>query len=235
MKIGIMQPYFLAYIGYWQLLNLVDKYVLYDNIEFTKKGWINKNRLLCNGTDKLFSIPLKKASDYLDVKERFISDTYDRKLFLKQIDTYYHRAPYFEEIYPLMKEIIMFEKDILFEYIEHSIRCICEYLDIKTEIIISSTLQYDNNLKGQDKVLAICQALNATEYYNSIGGTKLYDSEEFEKREISLKFLQADFIEYKQFQNEFVSNLSILDVLMFNSRDTVKGYLSRYSLIEFVQ
>lgn len=231
MKIGIMQPYFLPYIGYWQLLNLVDKYVLYDNIEFTKKGWIHRNRFLNNGTDVLVSLPLKKDSDYLDVRERYISDSFDRKVFLKRIDTYYHRAPYFKEVYPLIQDIIVFEKDNLFEYIEHSIQLICEYLDIKTEIIISSTLQYDNSKKGQDKVLAICQELNATEYYNAIGGMTLYDVNEFQRNGIILKFLKADFIEYEQFKNEFISNLSILDVLMFNAKDTVKDYLGKYTLI----
>ena len=231
MKIGIMQPYFLPYIGYFQLLNTVDKYVIYDNIQYTKKGWINRNRILQNGKDLLISIPIEKESDYLDVKERFISEEFNRKKLLNQIRESYRKAPYMEAVMPVMESIINYDDRNLFDFIFNSVKEICRYLDIKTEIIVSSTLNADHSLKGQDKVIAICKELGATDYYNAIGGQELYNSDDFKKENINLHFLSSNPIEYKQFNNDFVPWLSILDVMMFNSVDEIKEMLNNYKLV----
>jgi hypothetical protein len=231
MKLGIMQPYFLPYIGYFQLLNVVDKYVIYDNIQYTKKGWINRNRILQNGKDLMITIPLEKDSDYLDVKDRCLSVSFDKKKLLNQIRESYRKAPYFEQVIPLIEGIVNYDDDNLFHYIDNSVREVCSYLDIKTEIIISSSLDIDHSLKGQDKVIAICKELKATDYYNAIGGQELYSPEEFKKENINLYFISCNPIEYKQFANEFVSWLSILDVMMFNPEDRIKEMLDDYKLI----
>ncbi len=78
MKLAIMQPYFFPYIGYFQLINTVDEFVVYDNIEFTKKGWINRNRILVNGKDEYITLPIKKDSDFLHVKDRFLAETWSK-------------------------------------------------------------------------------------------------------------------------------------------------------------
>ena len=234
MKIGIMQPYFLPYIGYWQLLNAVDKYVIYDNIEFTKGSWIRKNRFLLNGKDKIFSIPIKKDSDFLNIDEREISKDFikERVKILNQIKMAYKKAPEFDRVFPILEEIFLFDKMNLFEFIYNSVNIIKNYLDIKTEIIISSKINIDHSLKGKDKVIAICKELKGIEYYNAIGGQELYSFEEFKQNGIELKFLKADEISYKQFDNEFISNLSILDIMMFNSKEKVKEFLNNYSLMQ---
>jgi len=231
MKLGIMQPYFLPYIGYFQLLNAVDKYVVYDNIQYTKKGWFNRNRILHNGTDMLISLPVEKASDYLDVRERSVADSFDTKKLLNQIRESYRKAPYYETVMPIVESIINNEDRNLFDFIYNSIITICRYLDIKTEIIISSSLAVDHSLKGQDKVIAICKATGATDYYNAIGGQELYNTEEFKKENINLHFVSSNPIEYKQFGNEFVPWLSIIDVMMFNTVEEIKGMLENYKLI----
>lgn len=231
MKVGIMQPYFLPYIGYFQLLNAVDKYVIYDNIQYTKKGWFNRNRILQNGKDMLFSIPLEKASDYLDVRERFISDGFDRKKLLNQVRESYRKAPYFDTVMPLFEDMINYNDNNLFNDIYHSIQIVCNYLGINTEIVVSSTIDIDHTLKGQDKVLAICKALGATEYYNAIGGKELYNIDDFKRQNIDLHFISSNPIDYKQFKNEFVPWLSILDVMMFNSKEEIKVMLEDYKLI----
>lgn len=232
MKLGIMQPYFLPYIGYFQLLNAVDKYVIYDNIQFTKKGWINRNRILQNGKDILITIPLEKDSDYLDIKDRFISNNFDKKKLLNQIRESYRKAPYFGDVMPLMEEIISCEEDNLFLYIYNSVIAVCKYLNINTEIIVSSALSIDHSLKGQDKVIAICKELEATDYYNAIGGQELYNTEDFKKEDINLHFVSTNPIEYEQFKSEFVPWLSILDVMMFNSVDKIRVMLDNYKLID---
>lgn len=231
MKLGIMQPYFLPYIGYFQLLNAVDKYVIYDNIQYTKKGWINRNRILQNGKDLMITIPLEKDSDYLDIKDRYLSVGFDKKKLLNQIRESYRKAPYFDMLMPLIERIVNYDDTNLFHYIDNSIREICKYLDIKTEIIISSTFDIDHSLKGQDKVIAICKELKATDYYNAIGGQELYSPEEFKKENINLYFISSNPIEYKQFANEFVPWLSILDVMMFNSLENIHKILDNYKLI----
>lgn len=231
MKVGIMQPYFLPYIGYFQLLNAVDKYVIYDNIQYTKKGWINRNRILQNGKDSLITIPVEKDSDYLDIKNRFVSDGFDKKKLSNQIQESYRKSPYFENVMPLIEDIINYKDNNLFLYIYNSVLKVCEYLNIDTEIIVSSTLDIDHSLKGQDKVIAICKGFHATDYYNAIGGQELYNRDDFKKEEISLHFLSSNPIEYKQLKNEFVSWLSILDVMMFNSVDEIGEMLNDYKLI----
>ena len=231
MKLGIMQPYFLPYIGYFQLLNAVDRYVIYDNIQYTKKGWFNRNRILQNGKDFLFSIPLEKGSDYLDVKDRTVSAGFDRKKLLNQIREAYRKAPYFDAAMPIAEKIINFEDSNLFHYIYNSVKEVCNYLNIKTEIIVSSTLDIDHTLKGQDKVIAICKKTGATDYYNAIGGQELYDAEDFKKENINLHFISTNPIEYRQFKNEFVPWLSILDVMMFNTVEEIKILLDEYKLM----
>jgi len=232
MKLGIMQPYFLPYIGYFQLLNVVDKYVIYDNIQYTKKGWINRNRILQNGRDTLISIPIKKDSDYLDIRDRKISTSFDRKKLINQISESYRKAPCFDVAMPLIADIVNNTDNNLFGYISDSIRKICGYLGIDTEIIVSSTLNTGHNLKGQDRVIAICKELGVTDYYNAIGGQGLYFPSDFAKENISLYFLSANPVEYNQFGNDFIPYLSILDVMMFNTVEEISNMLNEYKLIE---
>src|SRR5882757_6361350 len=121
-KTAIMQPYFLPYIGYWQLINSVDEFVVYDNIEFTKKGWFNRNRILEIDHDRLFTVPVKKDSDYLPVNQRYRSDDSDveNARTLRIIQVNYKKAPYFMDVYPLIEECFMYEDKNLFEYIYSS-------------------------------------------------------------------------------------------------------------------
>lgn len=232
MKIAIMQPYFVPYIGYFQLINAVDKFIVYDNIEYTKKGWINRNRILVNGKDQFISLPIKKGSDYLKVNERYLADTFndDKKKILRKIKEFYRKAPNFKEAYFLTEEIFSFNNTNLFEFVYNSIILICNYLEIQTKLILSSTINIDHNLKSEEKVLAICESLNAKIYINPVGGIELYKKNHFLKDSILLKFIKTDNIEYHQFCYEFIPSLSIIDVLMFNELEKVKQvYLNQYT------
>jgi hypothetical protein len=226
MKLAIMQPYFLPYIGYWQLISAVDVFVVYDNIQYTKTGWINRNRFLQNGTAKLFTIPIKKDSDYLDVRERSLAESFDRRKLLRQFSAAYAKAPYYEQVAPLLTEIINWEDENLFGYILHSVLAVCSYLSIKTKIIVSSSVPIDHSLKSEHKVLAICRALGADTYINAIGGQDLYSKERFSSNGIELRFIKSGDCQYRQFFDEFVPWLSILDVCMFNNRDDIRVMLA---------
>ena len=218
MNLAIMQPYFLPYIGYFQLIASVDAFVLYDNIQFTKKGWINRNRMLSQGGDKLFSLPLKKDSDFLNVAERRLADTFNREKLLNQFKGSYHHAPFFDDTLRILERIISFEEANLFAYIRNSLTLILDYFEINTEIIPSSQVTADHSLSGQDRVIAICKALRATSYINPIGGNHLYSAKKFNGEGIELRFLHPTSFEYPQFGAPFVHNLSIVDVMMFNSQ-----------------
>ena len=232
MKIAIMQPYFYPYIGYFQLINAVDEFVIYDNIQYTKKGWINRNRILVNGNAETISLSLKKDSDFLDVRDRYLSEIWDKeKIKLEnKIKAVYLKAPEFKNIFPLIEYSLFYDNKNLFFFNLNSLKIILDYLEIETKIIISSIIPIDHNLKSKDKVIAICEARKANVYINPIGGVELYDKNEFENKNIKLNFLKANYFEYKQFNNEFVPWLSIIDVLMFNSKEKVKQILLDYQL-----
>lgn len=228
-----MQPYFMPYIGYFQLINSVDKFVIYDNIQYTKKGWINRNRILINGKDQLITIPIKKDSDYLNVVERELSESWenDKNKMLNVIKSSYNKAPYFQEIFELILKCLNNPETNLFRFIYDSIILINGYLEIKTPIVISSTVNIDHTLKSQNKVLSLCKKQNADVYINSIGGIELYDKEIFKQNGIELNFIKSNPIKYKQFNNEFVPWLSIIDIMMFNSKVKIQEYLNEYTLI----
>lgn len=235
MKLAIMQPYFLPYIGYFQLMNAVDKFVVYDNIQYTKKGWINRNRYLANRKENYFTIPLKKTSGYLDIIEReLVSDSQKlNKKQLRKFENAYRKAPYFNEVMPFVSECFLYENDNLFKFLLNSLQKTKNFIGIDTEIIISSQIEKDETiLKGAERVKNICKLLSADEYYNPIGGIELYNKKEFEKNGFRLNFLKTNSFKYDQFANDFVPFLSILDVLMFNSISTIKNILSKeYELL----
>ena len=227
-----MQPYFFPYIGYFQLIAAVDMFIVYDNIKYTKKGWINRNRILQNGKDVMFSLPLKSDSDYLDVCARELSAEFDHDKLLNQFKAAYRLAPYFAQTFPLVEQIVRYEDTNLFRFLHYSIINICEHLGVTTEIRISSDFSIDHELKSQDKVLALCEAVGASAYVNAIGGMDLYSKETFLEKGIELKFIRSLPFEYPQFGNEFVPWLSIIDVMMFNSLDAIKTCIStNYELI----
>jgi len=222
MKLAIMQPYFLPYIGYFQLIAAVDVFIVYDNIKYTKKGWINRNRMLQNGKDVMFSLPLKSDSDYLDIRERELAADFSCDKLLNQFKGVYRRAPYFEQTFPLIEQIVRHGDTNLFSFLYQSIVKTCEHLGITTEMRMSSAIAIDHGLKSQDKVLALCEAVGANTYINAIGGMELYDRDAFRAKGVELKFIKSNSFEYVQFSNEFIPWLSIIDVMMFNSLDAVQ-------------
>lgn len=226
-----MQPYFFPYIGYFQLMASVDEFVVYDNIKYTKKGWINRNRFLLNNSDSVFSLPLKKDSDFLSVRERTLSEGYSRTDFLNKIKGAYSHAPYFDTSFPLLCDIIRYPDNNLFEYILNSLISLRDYLGLSCQLRVSSSIDIDHSLRAQSKVIALCSALNATTYINPPGGRDLYDTKEFSLNGLDLRFLQPNIVEYPQFGGQFIPWLSIIDVVMFNDvKETNRLITTGYEL-----
>jgi len=226
MKIGIMQPYFFPYIGYFQLISSVDKFILYDNIKYTKKGWINRNRFLQKGEDKVFSLPLKNESDYRNINERELAATFKYEKLLSQFQNAYRSAPHFSETFVLIEEILQYQTTNLFQFLHHSILQTCAHLGIATQILVSSKIDIAHDLRSQDKVIALCEAMGGKIYVNAIGGLELYSKDTFRERNIELKFIRSKPFQYSQLGNEFIPWLSIIDVMMFNSLDVIKTCIS---------
>lgn len=232
MKTAIMQPYFFPYLNYFQMFGAVDKFVLLDDVNFIMRGYINRNTILLNDKTYKFSIPLEKASQNKLINETYLNfSSKEKEKFLKTFQMSYKNAPYFKEFYPILEKIINFENNDLTLYLKNSFDELKIYLDLKTEILISSEIEKDNSLKAQDRIIELNKKIGSTTYINAIGGQKLYKYDDFNAVGMELKFIKMNDIKYKQFKNYFVPNLSFLDVLMFNSKHEIHDLLKEYTLV----
>lgn len=223
-----MQPYFFPYVGYFQLIGAVDLFIVYDNIKYTKKGWINRNRMLQGGNDVMFSLPLRSDSDALDVRDRALAANFDPNKLLNQLRGAYDRAPHFADVFPMVERAVRHDDSNLFGFLNYALACACGHLGLTTPMRASSGIDIDHGLKNQDKVIALSKAVGATAYVNAIGGLALYDRAAFRQQGLDLKFIRAKPFEYAQFGDSFVPWLSIIDVLMFNPLDTVRTTVSSH-------
>jgi hypothetical protein len=235
MKLAIMQPYLFPYIGYFQLINYVDKFVVYDDVNFIKGGWINRNNLLINKKINMFTVPLDKPSPFVLINEIQLNinfyENWKVKL-LRSVEQSYKKARFYKEVYALIENILNNHDNTLISKLAvKGIRTICEYLQIETEIVATSEIYNNRHLKGQERVLDICAIEKASQYINVIGGVELYSKEVFKEKEIKLNFIKSHPISYTQFNNEFVPWLSIIDVLMFNSVAETKHLINKFELI----
>lgn len=234
MKIAVMQPYIFPYIGYFQLINAVDKFVFYDDVNFIKKGWINRNRILVNGSDFMFTIPLFKASQNNLILESYIQkEVYDqwKNKFLHTIEINYKKAPEFNNIFPMIVNFFDSDHETICDIAIDSIKKVSNYIGIKTTFINSSEAYNNRGLEKQKRLVDICKQENANHYINALGGQELYKKEDFLKEEIKLDFIKTLPITYKQINNDFVPWLSIIDVLMFNTVVEIKEMLNKFELI----
>jgi hypothetical protein len=231
MKLAIMQPYFLPYLGYFQLMAAVDKFVIYDDVNFIKGGWINRNRILLNGREHLFTVPLKGASPNRLINQiELVANTSWKRKLINTIGQAYGTAPYFEKVFPLIHKIIDHREQKLSTFLLRGLERIKAYLDIGTALVPTSSIYNNRHLKGEERVLDTCRQENANVYINAPGGRELYDAEHFRRNNVALRFLEPSLIKYRQCGAEFCPSLSIIDVLMFNSRDEVKAFLSEVEI-----
>jgi hypothetical protein len=230
MKVGIMQPYFFPYIGYFQLIKLVDKFIIYDDVNYIKRGWINRNRILINDEPAYLTVPLRKVSQNKLICETYLNE--EDKEFEKikrSIELAYKSTPYFKDVFPVLEETLIFRENVA-EFNYSLLKKVSEYLKIETEFVESSTKYENSTLKGQERILDICQKENANHYINPIGGMELYNKDTFEQTGVKLNFIQAELQPYQQFNNDFVPGLSIIDVMMFNSVSEISEMLESYKL-----
>ena len=233
MKLGIMQPYIFPYIGYFQLLNAVDRFVVYDDVTFIKQGWINRNKILLNGAEHVFTVPLKNASSFITIGKTEINNVlYSNwaNKFLKTIGQAYSKAPHFHKVFELLNSVMNGKHDIISELATSSIVATCNYLGVEAEFVETATGYANGELKAKDRVIDICKKEKADIYINPIGGRELYSRDDFEKSGLLLNFIRSKNITYRQLGNEFVPWLSVIDVMMFNAPEVISGFLNEYEL-----
>lgn len=228
MKLALMQPYLFPYLGYFQLIRSVDAFVLYDDVNYIKGGWINRNYILSQGDKQLITLPLQGASPNKLINQIEIGNQHSK--LLQSIRHSYGKAPYFSDVFPLLEDILMQQEKNLARFLDYELRQLCNYLGLNSQWHISSELQKDNVLRGQDKVLAICEELGATHYINVPGGKALYDQASFASRGMQLSFIQMKEVSYRQFGKDYVPRLSIIDVMMFNDSEQCARLLEAYEL-----
>ena len=215
MRLAIMQPYFFPYLGYWQLLNTADRFVIFDDVNYIKRGWINRNRILVNGEPKYITVPLNQSSQNKRICDlTLLSSTDWRKKLVRSIEYSYRKAPCFPEIFPIIEKIICHKALNLSEYLANQLVTLAELLRIDTEFVMSSRCYQNDSLTGPERILDICRRENATTYINPEGGYELYDTAAFESEDIDLRFLVMRPVAYKQRSTGFVPFLSIIDALM---------------------
>ena len=257
MRIAIMQPYFMPYLGYFQAIAAVDKYILYDNLAYIVNGWVNKNRIRQrNNPPSWLIVPIKQKSSYTLIADTQIDNSKPwKKKMLTSIRLAYAKAEYLNEIMPLMEEILADEYETISELNCQSIIKICKFLDLKTEVVADrnpyleieqglklvengdySAFPYMNQthpIKKVARVIAICQYEGAHHFVNAIGGMELYSKEEFAQYGVKLNFIQMHDIRYSQkcSDGSFEPYLSIIDVLMHNGKEKTKELLNQYTLV----
>ena len=226
-----MQPYFLPYIGYWQMMQAVDEFVIFDDVQFTR-GWINRNRLLWNGDADTFTVPLLKGSNRANINERFITEAWPeaRQALLNKVTHAYAKAPFFSQVLPVVECILDTDETNLADFLCHSLVCVQDFIGITTPLIRSSSLEAGQGLRAAERIMAICAARGAKTYVNAPGGRDLYEKDLFSAHGIDLKFIQPGSISYVQLGAAFVPNLSILDVMMFNTPADIRDMLARFEL-----
>jgi hypothetical protein len=238
-RLGIMQPYFFPYIGYWQLMNAVDEYLIIDDVNYIKNGYINRNKILVNGEPFNFGVPVKKASQNKLICEHENGlDEAGVENLMTTLKSTYAKAPYFDMVYELVEEILEYgltpEGRNLANFLDNANRSTAKALGINTPIYrTSKDVHLDGEYKRENLVVAICKKRNADEYINAIGGTKLYFQDFFRQNGLGLKFIKTnENINYKQMSDIFVPNLSIIDVMMYCSKEKITELLGQYTLID---
>ena len=228
-----MQPYFFPYLGYFQLVQAVDHFVFYDDVMFIKKGWINRNRILMQGNEFLFTIPLEKQSQNKTIRESTVSwgKEFPNK-FMNQLDSTYKKAPNYAEVRGLVEQVLNRKFESLADLASESVQATWTYLGLEKKFYQSSQLSVSEDLGRAERLIEITKFLGESNYINAVNGQELYEKGFFKENGIDLHFLKPNLIPYLQgTTKEFVNGLSMIDVLMWNKKEDVVQWVENFQLI----
>jgi hypothetical protein len=232
MILAIMQPYFLPYIGYWQLLHAADTFLVLDDVSYINRGWINRNRILINGQPTWITVPLQGASQNREIRDiDLATDSKWRRKVLATVRSNYAGAPFQSDTIQVLEAILDSDCINLSEFLNNSLRLIADYIGLECNIQPTSSAYPRNGHSGSDRILQLCQQIGASHYVNAIGGEDLYSSKEFDVRKIQLSFIHTHFDKINlSIPHDQGPSLSIIDLLMYNSPEAVLGAIACYSL-----
>ena len=230
MRLAVMQPYLFPYLGYYQLIDAVDRFAVFDDVHFIKRGWINRNRILLDGEPYRFTVPLVEASQNRLIRDILVSpDGWQDKL-LRTLATAYQRAPHRDAVLALVEDVLGASRESIGELAFVSLARVCERIGIEADFVRSTAVYGNEDLKGQERILDICEREGAATYVNLPGGRGLYDDGDFRARGIDLRFLACRPQAYEQLGAPFQPDLSIIDVLMFNDPAETRALVGGYRL-----
>lgn len=233
-RIAVMQPYLFPYIGYYQLISAVDTFIQYDTADYITGGWINRNNILLSGKPHRFTLPLQKASQNKAICETtLIENLKPRKKILKTIRHAYNDAPYFQPVFELIQKILLHDQKNLATFLDHALKETCAYLEVKTTLIRASDTPINMSLEREERLIDLTHKMGAQSYINPIGAKSedLYHKERFEKAGLELFFIKTAPLNYDQGYDTFTPNLSIIDVMMFNTPQKINTLLQKQRLI----
>lgn len=235
LKLVLMQPYFFPYIGYFQLMNLCDEFIVFDTAQYIKKGWINRNRILHpEGTPTYVNVPIQKFKSNTLIKDILIDNKADwKQSIISRLQQYYKNAPYKEQVITFVDKCLREEFIFLSELNIHILKETCDYLNINCRItsLSKSDFEYEDATAPDEWGLNICKALNAKTYINAPGGILFFDKNKYIKEHIEIKFINPTLNRYIQNCETFIPGLSIIDVMMFNSVEDIQKMLLSYEEI----
>ena len=227
MKLAVMQPYIFPYLGYFQLIHAADKFVFYDDVNFIKHGWVNRNRILVNHNPLFITFPLIKASQNNSINEtRVLDDEKWRFKLLRTLELAYIKAPFYNDVVLILESVIEARDANIGALAMRSVKAVCEYVGLDREFLASSGRYGNEDMSRENRLIDICHKEGANDYVNAEGGVELYDKTSFAKCGVELTFLKSHARPYTQYSNEFVPHLSIIDALMFNSPDAVLNMIA---------
>ena len=235
MKLGIMQPYFFPYLGYFSLIKNTDKWVVFDTPQYINKGWVNRNRVLSPSKEgfSYITVPVVKHSRDIRIKDVLIDHSRDWKAkIMGQMDYYRKHAPHYMETKEILDELFRRDIDGISELNIAALDMVCGYLGIAFDYSV-----FSGNTMGIDSVggpdewsLEISKKMGASIYVNPPGGRSFFNKEKFDKAGIGLRFLTQRLSIYNTYPYNFVPGLSIIDVMMFNSPTDINNMLEDYEL-----
>ena len=228
MNLAVMQPYLFPYIGYFQLIYASDLFIIYDDVSYIKQGYINRNNILTPNGPVRFTVPVPGGSSNKLISELSYSE--DVTKVLKTIQQSYSKSPYFDKVYPLLESILLYKNRDIAEICLKSYRDVLEYLGLQRKFFKSSELDYDRSLSAKERLISFSHKFGADCYINTPGGRELYNKLDFAKEAVDLKFIDSLPIQYDQGVEDFVPNLSIIDVLMNCSPERIISILKQYEL-----
>ncbi|MGL5778746.1 WbqC family protein [Cetobacterium sp.] len=238
MKIGMMQPYFFPYIGYFSLIKYCEKWIIFDSVKYINKGWVNRNRILKqNGLETNYiTVPIERISSKTLIKDIKINKNIDWKNKILGELTIYKKAPFFKEVMFIVNDVLSYNTESLCELNIYSLKVICKYLNINFNFQIFSQLKdfpVESVQAPDEWALYTARYFNATEYVNPPGGKSFFNPIKYQSLGIKLTFLAPILNEYKTFSPTFIPGLSIIDVMFWNSKEDINKMLDNFILDEF--